>query len=61
MKSQFIEWLTKNTNLDVESVVLKVTDNLDIINCNDVERSFIEDALSKYLDTLSNQELANLC
>lgn len=49
-----------NLVFDTKSILDKVTDNLDIINCNDLEQSFIESILSDFLDTLSDKELIRL-
>lgn len=61
MKEKFKAWLITTKCLEVDSILMKVTDTLDIINCDQVEKAIIEELLGSFLDTLSTQDLAKLC
>lgn len=38
----------------------RLTDKLEVINCNEVETEILEDLLAEFLDTCTIQEIATL-
>lgn len=66
MKEKFKQWLISLNSpiiisLGVDSVVSKVSDRLEPINCNKEEIAVLEDLLSNFFDTLSCNELVEIC
>lgn len=67
MKEKFKQWLISLNSpiirsLGVDSVVSKVSDRLEPINCNNEEEiAVLEDLLSYFFDTLSCNELVEIC
>lgn len=66
MKEKFKQWLISLNSpiirsLGVDSVASKVSDRLEPINCNEEEISVLEDLLSNFFDTLSCNELVEIC
>ena len=67
MKEKFKQWLISLNSpiirlLGVDSIISKVSDRLEPINCNNEEEiAVLEDLLSNFFDTLSCNELVEIC
>lgn len=67
MKEKFKQWLISLNSpiirlLGVDSIISKVSDRLEPINCNNEEEiAVLEDLLSYFFDTLSCNELVEIC
>ncbi|POY44106.1 hypothetical protein C3007_07250 [Avibacterium gallinarum] len=63
MKSKFKRYLISHNlanQASAEVLLSKLTDKLEVINCNEVETEILEDLLAEFLDTCTIQEIASL-
>ncbi|WP_336368926.1 hypothetical protein [Avibacterium paragallinarum] len=63
MKSKFKNYLIENNlanQASAEVLLSRLSDKLEIINCNEVETEILEDLLAEFLDTCTVQEIASL-
>ncbi|MEE6030644.1 hypothetical protein [Avibacterium paragallinarum] len=63
MKSKFKNYLIENNlanQASAEVLLSRLSDKLEIINCNEVETEILEDLLAEFLDTCTIQEIATL-
>ncbi|MFZ7235797.1 hypothetical protein ACLSZ3_04475 [Avibacterium gallinarum] len=63
MKSKFKRYLISHNlanQASAEVLLSRLSDKLDIINCNKIEKEMLEDLLAEFLDTCTIQEIASL-